>query len=463
MSLKLKELREKKNITKTELSKKTNTNYRTITNWEMENGTTPSLDVMRTIADALGVDLNEIYHCFMVYPDITNPADLPVSSPTPDILDYEETIDPLLFDYVFPLYYYPQKGQNLFNLLKSCRLECPGLLRYKDFYFYFSQIFVCDKTEVFDTKKDDYHLGNPSEFGIILADCNMNFIVIVEKDIVKWWIEDISCCGNLVIKFYSSLQLFDENKREVSLGRDFFSLILFDYKSVPKGEYKPIEFAKEDKKNILSTYIRKFRENKGITQERFAEEFNNVARKRKENRSKKYVDNTTINKWEKNTLNPTPFQIDILCEYCKIPQDIFLYLVGKGYYVSRIKKGSYVYRVGFNLLFDKATSIAGFNTFLYYFRVLKKTIIKSNTLWGFFSDNNTYSSFVYSFYKADLRDNTLYLRSEDGKYIILTIRKIIPQPIKLNNIYEFKLITQNEDKLFHSQIAFILYEGKRKV
>jgi len=64
MSLQFKELRASV-LSKKELAERMNVDIRTVTNWEKEEGTVPSLSACYDLAGILGVSTYRIYRCFM--------------------------------------------------------------------------------------------------------------------------------------------------------------------------------------------------------------------------------------------------------------------------------------------------------------------------------------------------------------------------------------------------------------
>ena len=438
MSRKLYQIRKKKGITKKTFAEWVKVDVRTITNWEKEDGTIPSLDLMINISDALEIPMYEVFNCFYIKNDDENEDE-----------HIKETFKPNI-----PAFYKISTGKSLISFLWFLHCFGSGILQGNDNCFCYSKMFICKEGEFrpFDNNPPIENLF-PKYHGIILADSHLNYVVINKEDLISWVVIS-ERYGNLVIKIWVKTNIFETsiyNDQKIST----LTLTIMNYKTESDGEYSPGEFMRlRNNQEFFTLFIKDSRLNMNMTQQQFADKINSKIHG-------SLIDNKIVNKLENGALLPNLKQIAAICECTNTPIAAVLFLFKNGYYYSKIEDPeNYFNNMGFNLLFYNSVNHKNFALFISHFKILKNTIDDNTLNWGCLiireKKSNTILKPIY-FKKLFIHDSIIYLENDENKYNY-KLMKITPHLNHLNNMFEFKIIINYKNTASHAKLLFVVHE-----
>lgn len=466
MSKKFKQLREAKNIKKADLANALNVDYRTITNWEKENGIIPTLNTAKEIAQVFNVPTFDIYDSF-----INNPDEIEERLIQAEIFDYSQELDDVpVDDTSFAFFEYLAKSPAWGTTWGS------GIIQYETQIFKFETLFVIDRfndylgdfVENGEAKKvGDFTLipvqpTDKESFldvtkhlygGFIAVDNYKNIIDINQNNLLRWKLISKSN-GNITFQLDVSYPLFPEMCEQIEhTGVASINLTFFDYKTnaVLKSEtainnclYKSnYSF---NQKNIIGKFIREIRKKHNMNQLEFADAIIGYE-----------TSNKTINKWEKGISLLSLLQLDALSHSYNFSAKSLLDQYDRDYFVeASIDNTNRVYNVGLNCLFSKSNTATQWFEFLRHYVYIKKFtgawLDNSEVLGEITSETNEKQPF-----NADgtiindiiVEDNQITIRLENDTQVILcadAIYSIETRNCYGNIVYE-SIVTYTENNI----------------
>lgn len=383
MSKRFKELRESTGISKSTLAEKLYVDYRTITNWEKENGILPSLDSASDIAKALGVSTYDVYESF-----IFDDNEI-MQHKIKELMcnDRFSWLDDLTKDYISP--------KDFFKYLFYARNEFgAGIVQHN--YHVFSFIIAYPIIRKYDGNMSEYdNLINDcrlqqielldllqkslySTCGFFVSDKKMNYIVFSE--------ENLECCrliskncGNLTFELVLNSPVFPSMEDEIRLSnKSSVYLTLFDYRRSGKIPSNLIQnwlsgFQFDfDKDNIIGKFIKSVRNSFGLNQTEFANRIVGTVISVKENNICYEFSNKTINKWETGIVKPSLLQLFRLGESYDFSVRKLLDQFDAGFFVGNaVNNSEMVYDIGLNYWFNRSDNIACWKNFISTFKLIK--------------------------------------------------------------------------------------------
>lgn len=387
MAKKFKELRERAGINKSQLAEMLNVDYRTITNWEKENGTYPSLDVAKDIAEALKVSTYEVFEAF-VFDDnkgISQNDAEPFYSGFISLENYSEgNIAPKeFFRYLFSDKWefgegIVQHNYNVFNfaIATSIHREYDGEIR-KVGELKKVGDYALQPVEFSDKEKAKELFEYP--YGFFVADKKMNIIVFSEENIECCRFVSNSC-GNLTFELVLNSPVFQSMEEEIRLlQKSSVYLTIFDYRQngiIMKdliSEWIPNFRFDFDKNNVLGKFIKSLRKRYGLNQSEFACGIITPV-------DGKYmcpeISNKTINKWETGIARPSLLQLFLLSESYDFSVQTLLDQFDAGFFVENsVINSERVYDIGLNYWFSRSKDLECWKNFLDLFKLAKREMV----------------------------------------------------------------------------------------
>ena len=442
MSLKFKQLRTSI-MKKKRFTNMMNVDIRTVTNWEKKNGSIPSLERMKTIADILEISMYDVYSSFLYDPD-----NLQVNYCFSNQQQNQQKITQSLSSGFNPAY-------KLFKFIHEYRLFGEGFAIYEYKLYRYRRLILHYPPIVESDRFSD--IIKPSD-GFVLEDEMGNAIVLNEKTIDSFMIVFHSE-NNTTFKLNISIPIFPEMALVIH-EKSICSIYLDTYKNNAEHclpYYKNKELVFEDNaNNLIGRYIKEYREKKKLSREELAKLLPGLDTP---------LSTSTIASWENGTKIPSARHLESLCEYFQIRADDLLNSVQSNVYVSSIVDGndSSQLNLGLSYLFNNSNSPDRFEIFLenYFFRV--STIEGPSSFLGLFRIKG-YSLGFFE-YKSDNNMHFSTLNREIP-FRVDMIKTIIPKSINNGLFFEFNGTIQIENevnKSFSLLLPYLNYKTLEKL
>lgn len=464
MALKMKLLRMSKNITKTELARKLEVTFRTITNWEKADGVIPSLPTMKLIAKAIGTTTYDVFSSF-----IFNPDEIPENKA---FKFHDHTRD------ISKQYMTPSHPLQLFKYIKEFRLLGTGIVIYKYRLFRYEHLKIHEvppndeiiNQVVIDENAKRRHLLEENQIddsitrsilqlmipsdGVVAIDENANCLILSKDNISSWHIVSNEVCNNelgnevthTVFEIEMTSAVFPEMEEDIR--QDKKSSIYLDAYRWDREEYLPFTkldhlVVQEDVENVIGLYLQFYRKRMGLSQSQLSQ------------RIKAYgfhITNGTINRWESGKLLPGARQLAFLCSFFKVDIEKLLDAYHYEYYVSNgIDSVERYYNVGLHHSFGNATDFDGLKKFLNEYSFFNLTAYNTSTIIGKCSSSEqeeAISSIEISDQRIVLRlvnGNTLEFSSDELQHI---------KPVSLHMSMFYELEAKLHDKIYTLFFAY---------
>lgn len=387
MSKRFKELREKSGVKKTELAEMLNVDYRTITNWEKERGTYPSLDVATDVAKALGISTYEVFKAFLIDSNDDNQDDCTVYDNF-ERLEHPADGDMLPKDF-FRYLFKDSAGETELG---------SGVVQYGSDVFRFTiaapipREYEGETIKVGEPIKKDKFTLQPVKFsdkekakewfeypyGFFVADTKMNLIVFSEENVERCRFVSNNC-GNLIFELVLTSPVFLAMEDEIkSKHRSSVRLTFFDYRrNEIISRYPATEWIEQirfdfDKDNIIGRFIKSVRTRYSLSQAEFA---SGIVTPTEGKYSCAEISNKTINKWETGVARPSLLQLFLLGESYDFSIQRLLDQVDAGFFVENaVDNLDGVYDVGLNYWFARSVCVDSWMTFVTQFKLAKRFI-----------------------------------------------------------------------------------------
>ena len=450
MSLKFKALRENAGITKQELADQLNVDYRTVTNWEKENGTIPSLLIVMEIAKIMKLSSYDVFEAFMSltsndkYNDDFSRLD---NYPRGDISPKK------FFKYLFET----SAGETEIR---------DGMIQYNSRIFRFNVAMPISReyngeirnigepiksegislipVEFIDKESAREYFEYP--YGFFVADTHMNIIVFCEDNVQTCRFVSKSY-GNITYEIVLNVAIFPEMEQEITTTQNSSVLLtIFDY---GRNEFVSNCFAEDwisqyrfgfDKSNVIGKFIKSVRLSLGLNQTEFAE---GIITPFDGPHQCQEISNKTINKWETGTAYPSLLQLFLLGESYNFSVKKLFDQFDRGFFVkSAIENIDRIYDIGLNYEFSRSTELEHWLRFVTLFKLAKRSIS------GFFNNFNILG-------EADVgscESRILNISYSDSEIIIeLRNKPLITIPMGQVKIVEAKNVLNN--LLYEFQLA----------
>ena len=451
MSLEFKLLRENAGITKQELAEQLNVDYRTVTNWEKENGTIPSLLIVSEIARIMKLSSYDVFEAYLSltpkdrYNDDFSRLD---NYPRGDISPKR------FFKYLFStsvgeteikdgIVQYNSRIFH-FNVAMPISREYTGEIRNVGELIKTGGISLVP-VEFIDKQSAKEYFEYPY-YGWFVADAHMNIIVFCEDNVQTCRFISKSY-GNITYEIVLNTAIFPEMEQEItSTQKCSVLLTIFDY---GRNEFISNCFAEDwisqyqfgfDKNNVIGKFIKSVRMSLGLNQTEFAEgiitPFDGPYQCQE-------ISNKTINKWETGTAYPSLLQLFLLGESYNFSVKKLFDQFDSGFFVkSEIENIDRTYDIGLNYEFSRSTELEHWLRFVTLFKLAKRAIS------GFFNNFNILGEADIENCKSVI-SNISYSNSE----IVIELRNksIISIPMEQVKIIEAKNVLNN--LLYEFQLA----------
>lgn len=418
MSLRLKKLRNSKNINKSEFSRLMNVTFKTITNWEKKNGTIPSLEVTYQIAQVLQVPTFIVYKCFVDDPDFEKENGFHFN---------HHNIDDL---------YKISNFSGLKKYINAKKIYGRGILRIENEMIEFDNIILDEISDYNGYEELIDLMTNPKKSvfsNMILLD-KYNNIVLLKDDMIGKCEKISNNYNNISFK----LELLKPICPKSIVPCDLY-LTIFE---VDKKHFNYINHINRleilDRKEVIPHALKALHNRKSISQSQFADNMG--------------IDKKLLNKWETGTLAPPLLKIKEIAAKNNVSEELLFDCYDSGLFSDMcFDVVNNIYNVGLAYQFNIIDNVSDFVSFLENYNLVK-TAIFNDGIKGIIVFENENIGYIE---KIDKECNEILLIIKDEEYNLNfdDIKYIKACSLHSNYYYEFIGMFLIENK----EIRFILY------
>ena len=432
MSKKLKELRIAEGLSKTVFAEKLGVTYRTVTNWEKEDGIVPSIETMERIAEVLETHLFKIYSCFMYDPD--------------NCSNEEETLPWKTWSDISKNFYKKQSASSFFKYIAERKYWGNGVLNFNNNCFYFSRIVMNYKQlEEQASLEDQIQFFSSPAAGVLLLDVYYNAVWIDPTNLNSWCIKSEQY-GNIVFELRLKTPISKETDCLNSKTKSYpvtLTLLNTTNQSLSNVLTLPKYFTLK-KEKVLSNCIKHIREKRKLTQQKYAEELSYYLMLLGFNA----IDKNTVCKWENGTLIPNAHQLNAMEAAFNVSIDTLLDQYHYEYFMEEaIFKEWKSYDIGLKYSFSKIQSELDIWDFIRQFCLVRDTLWSSQEsilaiLFLYDNSDNEEDFRQIIIYELTQHGSSFELLSDTNETILVELEKLYMWPSKSN--YNFLYRFQGE-------------------
>lgn len=448
---------------KVQFAEAVNVDVRTVTNWEKEDGTIPSLDTIIQIASALRVSTYDVYKCFIKDPDM----------PFEDEDDSDEFSEPNNDNpLIAKTKTFNKDTLGLFIRFLMINTSNGGVLRCQNVSFHFSYLLLncididCEDSlfhsvvakttigrESSAAMKDDNNpimsmlrwrsVNHYFSDGCIVMDTHQNIVILNVENIHSWRISEIGY-GTITFDLRVNSALFSEMETDIkdASGPALVNLSIWNYESnnqPPLHESHTRMFPVEHGK-AFGAYLRAYRDRYHLSQQSLAEQLSNRSP------NPHGYDKRKISKLESGKLQPSAKEFNVACAILKLPEEKLLDAYAHDYFNSTyLDDIDFSYKIGLSLSFWNVKDFQTFRSFLHDYRWAKQIlgdVFGNPDICGSGSYEDTAYSHRYKefiIYRIFDDNDNIYLYTDEGCKTIhqKTLHSIDAYNSHSNYIYEF--------------------------